>query len=148
MATEPTDQVTFTSGAGDSGFSDFIRRVRRGDERAAEELVERYGPAIRRVVRVRLRDPRLQRLMDSGDICQSVFDRTAGVGCGHPPFPCASRTQPLRDRPVYPRLGPEGWGGSRRARSHQVKIVTAAKGHRTLKSPLEKSTSMFPSELK
>jgi RNA polymerase sigma-70 factor (ECF subfamily) len=73
MATEPTDQVTLTPGAGDSGFSDFIRRVRRGDEQAAAELVERYGPAIRRVVRVRLRDPRLHRLFESGDICQSVF---------------------------------------------------------------------------
>ena len=40
---------------------------------AAAELVERYGPAIRRAVRVRLRDPRLQRLIESVDICQSVF---------------------------------------------------------------------------
>jgi RNA polymerase sigma factor (sigma-70 family) len=54
-------------------FSSFIRRVRGGDERAAVELVERYGPTIRRVVRVRLRNPRLQRLVDSVDICQAVF---------------------------------------------------------------------------
>ena len=47
--------------------------MRTGDERAAVELVERYGPAIRRVVRVRLRDPRLHRLIESGDICQSAF---------------------------------------------------------------------------
>ncbi len=73
MATEPADQVTFTSGAGDTGFSGFIRRVRGGDERAAVKLVERYGPAIRRVVRVRLRNQRLRRLIESGDICQSVF---------------------------------------------------------------------------
>ncbi len=73
MATEPTDQATFTAGARDADFSEFMRRVRSGDERAAVELVERYGPAIRRVVRVRLRDPRLHRLIESGDICQSAF---------------------------------------------------------------------------
>jgi RNA polymerase sigma-70 factor (ECF subfamily) len=50
-----------------------MRRVRGGDGRAAEELVRRYEPTIRRVVRVRLVDPRLQRLFDSMDICQSVF---------------------------------------------------------------------------
>jgi RNA polymerase sigma factor (sigma-70 family) len=54
-------------------FSEFIRRVRNGDERAAVQLVERYGPTIRRAVRVRLRNPRLQRLIESVDICQSVF---------------------------------------------------------------------------
>jgi RNA polymerase sigma-70 factor (ECF subfamily) len=54
-------------------FSGFIRRVRAGDERAAAELVERYEPAIRRVVRVRLRDPRLRRLIEPVDVCQSVF---------------------------------------------------------------------------
>jgi RNA polymerase sigma-70 factor (ECF subfamily) len=36
-------------------------------------LVRRYEPTIRRVVRVRLVDARLQRLFDSMDICQSVF---------------------------------------------------------------------------
>jgi RNA polymerase sigma-70 factor (ECF subfamily) len=73
MAIEPGDKVPFTSGDEDLHFSEFIRRVRGGDERAAEALVKRYGPAIRRVVRVRLRNSRLQRLIESGDICQSVF---------------------------------------------------------------------------
>ena len=73
MAVEPKDRAPSTSGGGDRPFSEFIRRVRTGDEQAAVELVERYGPAIRRAVRVRLRDPRLQRLIDSVDICQSVF---------------------------------------------------------------------------
>jgi len=56
-----------------STFQELIRRVRAGDARAAEELVRLYEPTIRRVVRVRLGDARLQRLFDSTDICQSVF---------------------------------------------------------------------------
>jgi RNA polymerase sigma-70 factor (ECF subfamily) len=54
-------------------FRDLILRVRSGDERAAAELVEHYEPFIRRAVRVRLRDPRLRRLLDSMDVCQSVL---------------------------------------------------------------------------
>jgi RNA polymerase sigma-70 factor (ECF subfamily) len=69
------------SGSGNEGFQDLIRRVRAGDERAAAELVQRYEPAIRRAARVRLVDTRLNRLLDSMDICQSVlasfFVRTA-----------------------------------------------------------------------
>jgi RNA polymerase sigma factor (sigma-70 family) len=69
------------SGSGNEGFQDLIRRVRAGDEQAAAELVQRYEPAIRRAARVRLMDTRLNRLLDSMDICQSVlasfFVRTA-----------------------------------------------------------------------
>jgi RNA polymerase sigma-70 factor (ECF subfamily) len=54
-------------------FSDLIRRVRAGEGDAAAELVRRYEPAIRRVVRVHLRDPRLRRVLDSTDVCQSVL---------------------------------------------------------------------------
>jgi RNA polymerase sigma-70 factor (ECF subfamily) len=54
-------------------FHDLIRRVRKGDEAAAAELVRRYEPAIRRAARVHLIDPRLRRLIDSADISQSVF---------------------------------------------------------------------------
>jgi RNA polymerase sigma-70 factor (ECF subfamily) len=54
-------------------FTDLIRRVRAGEEEAAAELVRRYEPAIRRVVRVHLRDPRLRRVLDSTDVCQSVL---------------------------------------------------------------------------
>ena len=57
----------------DTAFSDFIRRIRAGDEQAARELVERYEPVIRREVRMRLRDPRLYRRFDWTDICQSVM---------------------------------------------------------------------------
>jgi RNA polymerase sigma-70 factor (ECF subfamily) len=65
----------------DRSFVDFIARIRAGDAQAAAELVRRYESAIRMEVRVRLRDPRLRRLFDSMDICQSVlasfFLRTA-----------------------------------------------------------------------
>ena len=54
-------------------FSDFIRRVRAGDEEAARELVERYEPVIRREVRMRLRDPRLFSQLEWTDVCQSVM---------------------------------------------------------------------------
>jgi RNA polymerase sigma-70 factor (ECF subfamily) len=55
-------------------FQELIRRVRAGDEQAAADLVRRFEPAIRRVVRIRLQDnPRLRRLLDSLDICQSVL---------------------------------------------------------------------------
>ena len=54
-------------------FADLIRRVRGGDAAAAEELVRRYEGAIRRAARVQMEDARLRRLLDSTDICQSVF---------------------------------------------------------------------------
>ncbi len=54
-------------------FTDLILRVRAGENAAAAELVRRYEPAIRRVVRVHLRDPRLRRVLDSTDVCQSVL---------------------------------------------------------------------------
>jgi RNA polymerase sigma-70 factor (ECF subfamily) len=59
--------------AEETSFAELMRRVRAGDEQAATELVRRYEPTIRRVVRVRLADAHLQRLFDSMDICQSVF---------------------------------------------------------------------------
>jgi RNA polymerase sigma-70 factor (ECF subfamily) len=53
----------------------FIARIRAGDETAAAELVRRFEPEIRLEVRtwLRLRDPRLRRVFDSVDICQSVL---------------------------------------------------------------------------
>lgn len=66
---------------GDHSFVELIQRVRQRDEAAAEELVRRYESAIRRVVRIHLRDSRMRRVLDSMDICQSVlatfFVRTA-----------------------------------------------------------------------
>lgn len=64
-----------------SQFRTLMQRVRRRDEDAAQELVTRYESAIRRVVRIHLRDARVRRLLDSQDVCQSVlatfFLRTA-----------------------------------------------------------------------
>jgi RNA polymerase sigma-70 factor (ECF subfamily) len=54
-------------------FRRFVTAVRSGDQGAAEELVRRYEPYIRRVVRLRLHDSRLARLFDSMDICQSIM---------------------------------------------------------------------------
>jgi RNA polymerase sigma-70 factor (ECF subfamily) len=54
-------------------FADFIRRIRAGEDRAAQELVERYEPVIRREVRMRLKDPRLLSRFDWADVCQSVL---------------------------------------------------------------------------
>ncbi len=62
-------------------FRELIRGVRNRDPEAARELVSRYESAIRRVVRIRMRDAGMRRLLDSTDICQSVlasfFIRTA-----------------------------------------------------------------------
>lgn len=54
-------------------FIEMIRRVRLGDERCAAALVQRYAPQVQRIVRVRLRDQNLRRVLDSMDICQSVM---------------------------------------------------------------------------
>jgi RNA polymerase sigma-70 factor (ECF subfamily) len=56
-----------------SAFSALILRVRAGDAAAAADLVREYEPVIRSAVRIRLRDSRLRRLLDTSDICQSVL---------------------------------------------------------------------------
>lgn len=57
----------------DAPFTNFIQRIRAGDDRAAEELVRQYEPLIRREVRLRIEDERLNRAFDSMDVCQSVL---------------------------------------------------------------------------
>jgi RNA polymerase sigma-70 factor (ECF subfamily) len=57
----------------DRDFAEFLVRIRARDERAAEDLVRKYLPVLRREVRLRLYDPDLCRLFDSLDICQSVL---------------------------------------------------------------------------
>jgi RNA polymerase sigma-70 factor (ECF subfamily) len=52
-----------------------LERTRAGDQRAATELVRRYEPALRRAVRLRLRDRQLRRFLDSSDVCQAVLLR-------------------------------------------------------------------------
>jgi RNA polymerase sigma-70 factor (ECF subfamily) len=54
-------------------FSELVRRLRTGEEEAAVELVRSYESVVRREVRLRLRDPRLRRVFDSMDVCQSVM---------------------------------------------------------------------------
>ncbi len=57
----------------DTPLPGLIRRVRAGDPEAAAELVRVYEPHIRRVIRLRMRDPRLRRAFDPSDVCQSVL---------------------------------------------------------------------------
>jgi RNA polymerase sigma-70 factor (ECF subfamily) len=69
--------------ADDPGFADFVRRIRAGDDLAAEELVLRFEPLIRREVRLRIVDTRLNRAFDSLDVTQSVlanFFKRASTG--------------------------------------------------------------------
>ena len=54
-------------------FADLLSRVRAGDPDAAAELVRKYEPAIRVVVRAHLVDANLRRHFDSMDVCQSVL---------------------------------------------------------------------------
>ena len=54
-------------------FHDLMQRLRLGESDAAWELVRLYEPQIRRAVRVRMRDAQLRKVVDSIDICQSVF---------------------------------------------------------------------------
>lgn len=57
----------------DLSFAELMRRVRAGDDQAANELVRQYEPEIRREVRLRLSNPGVRRVFDSMDICQSVL---------------------------------------------------------------------------
>jgi RNA polymerase sigma-70 factor (ECF subfamily) len=59
--------------ADENSFHGFIRRIRAGDAGAAEEFLRQYEPVIRRQVRYALTDPRLGRLFDAADICQTVL---------------------------------------------------------------------------
>ena len=54
-------------------FPNLMARLRQGDPRAAEDLCRHYESQLRLEVQLRLRDPRLRRLVDEADICQSVL---------------------------------------------------------------------------
>jgi RNA polymerase sigma factor (sigma-70 family) len=57
----------------EASFAELMERVRQGDETAMTDLVRRYEPAIRRAIHVRLLNPRMRRVVESLDICQSVM---------------------------------------------------------------------------
>lgn len=57
----------------DKSFGLLIGRIRNGDAEAAAELVKSYEADLRILARVKLNDPRLRRVCDSMDICQSVL---------------------------------------------------------------------------
>ena len=61
-----------------SEFAELMRQVEHGDAGAAAKLVEQFEPEIRREIRIRLTDPRLRRVVDSIDICQSVLGNFFG----------------------------------------------------------------------
>ena len=54
-------------------FADLMHRVRAGEAQAADAFVRRYEPVVRRLIRLQLEDSKLNRLVDSVDICQSVL---------------------------------------------------------------------------
>lgn len=54
-------------------FRALLARARSGDDEAARRLVAQFEPEVRRHVRMHLTNPRLQRVFDSLDICQSVM---------------------------------------------------------------------------
>jgi RNA polymerase sigma-70 factor (ECF subfamily) len=73
MATTEGGHASASSGGGAATFADFLRRVCAGEEAASTELVQRYEPALRLEVQLRLTDPKLRRLLDPADLCQSVL---------------------------------------------------------------------------
>jgi RNA polymerase sigma-70 factor (ECF subfamily) len=72
MTTEGQDDPRGAS-EDDTPFAEFLRQVRAGDEWAAVELVRRYEPALRLEIRLRMKDPKLRRLLEPADLCQSVL---------------------------------------------------------------------------
>jgi RNA polymerase sigma-70 factor (ECF subfamily) len=57
----------------DNEFLALMARVRAGEAGAAQELLRQTEDLLRVEVRLRLRDPRLRRLIDEADVCQSVM---------------------------------------------------------------------------
>lgn len=76
-----TKSVDSSIDAVDPEFIDFVRRIRAGDDRAAQELVNRFESLIRREVRLRISGNQVNRAFDSVDVTQSVlanfFERAA-----------------------------------------------------------------------
>lgn len=60
---------------GSTPFDTLLDRLRGGDDEAARELLDRFGEAVRREIRFRLRDSRLQRVVGESDVFQSAVSR-------------------------------------------------------------------------
>ncbi len=54
-------------------FGEWMRRLCAGDELAAAWLLQQFEPEIRRLIRVRLQNSGLRRILDSVDICQEAL---------------------------------------------------------------------------
>jgi DNA-directed RNA polymerase specialized sigma24 family protein len=52
---------------------EWMQRLRAGDESAAAWLLQQFEPEIRRLIRVRLQNSGLRRILDSVDICQEAL---------------------------------------------------------------------------
>ena len=67
-----------------------IQEIKQGNQSAAARFCWQYEPEVRRFIRFRLTDPRLRRLFDSVDVCQSVMARffnhvrTGRISVEHP----------------------------------------------------------------
>ena len=67
-----------------------IQGIKLGNQNAAADFFRQYEPEVRRFIRFRLTDPRLRRLFDSVDVCQSVMARffnhvrTGRISVEHP----------------------------------------------------------------
>ena len=59
--------------ADNDDFADLIRRVRRGDEAAANDLFQRYHKVLYRTVAIRLENSPLRATFDVEDACHTVF---------------------------------------------------------------------------
>jgi RNA polymerase sigma-70 factor (ECF subfamily) len=62
-------------GTGAASFRSLLDRLRRGEEDAARELIDRYGDAVRREIRFWLRDSQLSRVVDESDVFQSAVSQ-------------------------------------------------------------------------
>ena len=49
-------------------ISALVGRIRAGDDKAAEELLQRYGNVFMRTIRLRLENPALRKQLDTEDI--------------------------------------------------------------------------------
>lgn len=56
-----------------TSFLATLTKLRKRDEKAATDLVEKFGPQLRRIARFQLGRTGLQRCLESTDVCQSVM---------------------------------------------------------------------------